>query len=183
LPGKDILVTELIYGRDHDVIKWVFERIPYVNDEEIFYHSYVGIGLEDNGRLIAGCLYSDHKPHNIDMHFASDSPKAATKRNFRAWFGYPFIQLGVQRVTAIIAKPNKSSRAFVEKAGFLLEGTARKGFDGIRDACIYGMLFSDCRYLKTHTDRRQEHGRKRRGRKSTTSTRSSSNSGSTSSNK
>tara|TARA_R110000787_G_scaffold126662_1_gene237967 strand:+ start:308 stop:802 length:495 start_codon:yes stop_codon:yes gene_type:complete len=163
---------------DHDVIQWVFERLPYSSIDDIDYFSFVGIGLEDSGSYIAGCLYSNHSGHNIDMHFATDSPKCATKRNFRAWFGYPFLQLGCKRVTAIIVKSNKKSRKFVERAGFRLEGVARKGFDGIRDACIYGMLFEDCKYLKTPQVRRQEYGRKRRGRITitTTSTRSGSSS-------
>ena len=147
-------MVRLVYGMDHDVIHWVIERIPYMDVEDINYHSYVGIGLEEDGGYIAGCLYSEHTGHNVYMHFASDSPKCATKRTFGAWFSYPFIQLGCKRVTALIAKPNKKSRAFVERAGFKLEGVARKGFDGIRDACIYGMLFSECRYIMSPKQRK-----------------------------
>ena len=147
-------MVRLVYGMDHDVIHWVIERIPYMDVEDINYHSYVGIGLEEDGGYIASCLYSEHTGHNIYMHFASDSPKCATQRTFGAWFSYPFIQLGCKRVTALIAKPNKKSRAFVERAGFKLEGVARKGFDGKIDACIYGMLFSECRYIMSPKQRK-----------------------------
>ena len=165
-------MTSLVYGQDHDVVGWVMSRIPYINMEDIDYYSFTGIGLEEDGEYIAGCLYSNHTGHDVHMHFATASSKCATKRNFRAWFYYPFVQLGCKRVTALVAKPNKRSRKFIERAGFKLEGTARKGFDGIKDACIYGMLFEECRYIKTARDRMQEDGRKRR-RITTTSTRSS----------
>lgn len=163
-------MTSLVYGMDHDVVAWVMTRIPYVNKEDINYYSYSAIGLEDGGTLIAGCLYSNHTGHDIYMHFATDSAKCATKRNFRAWFSYPFIQLGCKRVTALIAKPNKRSRAFVERAGFKLEGTSRKGFDGIKDVCIYGMLFEECRYIKSARDRTRDNGQGRRRVIITTST-------------
>jgi hypothetical protein len=155
-------MTALVFGKDHDIIEWVFNRIPNVDMESINYHEYSAIGLEDDGEYIAGCLYSNHTGHDIHMHFASDSSKCATKRNFGNWFRYPFVQLGCKRVTAIVEKGNKKSRKFIEGAGFQLEGVARRGWDGQKHACIYGMLYEECRYIKTPKDRREENGKKRR---------------------
>ncbi len=84
---------------------------------------------------------------SIEVSFAFDSPLWATNYVLGAVCRYPFDQLGCIRVTAICAKKNKRSRQMVERIGFKLEGVARKAF-GKDDACIYGLLRPECRFLE-----------------------------------
>jgi len=44
----------VVYGQDEKVLRWVGERI----DEDDFGPGSVGIGLEENGELIAGVAFN-----------------------------------------------------------------------------------------------------------------------------
>jgi RimJ/RimL family protein N-acetyltransferase len=70
----------------------------------------------------------------------------------RAVFEYIFGQLGCIRCTAITRKNNSKAREFLEALNFQLEGRARKGYDGERDALIYGLLAEECRFFGAGRD-------------------------------
>lgn len=70
-----------------------------------------------------------------------------TRANLRTMFSVPFEAVGLARLTCLVAKKNKRSRRFVERLGFTLEGAMKRGFDGHRTACIYGMTREDCRWI------------------------------------
>jgi hypothetical protein len=65
-----------------------------------------------------------------------------------AMFAYIFVQLGCVRCTSIVKKSNKRARAILEGLGFVLEGRIRRGFDGVRDGLVYGMLREECEYIQ-----------------------------------
>lgn len=98
-----------------------------------------------DGRLVGGVLYINFRGPSIEMTSAGE-PGWLTKGNLRSFFGYPFNQLGVRRVTGIVHRKNKHARDINERLGFKLEGVCRHGFkDG--DAMIYGMLKQECRWI------------------------------------
>ena len=129
----------LVLNRDNDVKLFLDGFFPDFQPDSDF----VGIGLADGEEMVAGCVYQNFRGHDIEMVFAAKSPRWATRSNISRFFDYPFLQLGCSRVTAIVLKSNRKSRKFIEGVGFKLEGVARKGFDGIQDACIYGLLRSE----------------------------------------
>lgn len=113
----------------------------------LFVEGMQGIGLERDGKLIAGVVYEGYNPYNIFMHVAA-IPGAhwLTRDYLRAVFRYPFIQLGVQRVTGWVEASNMAARKFDEHLGFReearLQGAARDGGDVI----LYVMWAEECRY-------------------------------------
>ena len=133
-----------IYGDDDRIISWVTSKLRGT----IEFKTGVAIGLEKDDELIAGCVYDNYRKHDIEMTFAASTPKWATPKTIGVFFSYPFVQLKVARVTAIAAKANKRARKMLERLGFQLEGVARRGMDGKKDACIYGMLASECKWLR-----------------------------------
>ena len=62
-------------------------------------------------------------------------------------FDYPFNQLGVNRITGLVAKKNKEARRFDEHLGFKYEGNMRHALAD-DDMLIYGMLKRECKWLK-----------------------------------
>ncbi len=128
------------------VSEWVRERIPGASPWEKF----TSLGLLDDDQLIAGVIFDRFIPGvNIDITVAADGRRWLTRNFLHRVFSYPFIQLGVKRITALIPKSNEASERFCSHLGFVLEGTVREGWhDG--DLLLYGMLKSDCRWLEIH---------------------------------
>ena len=112
------------------------------------FERYQTIGILVDKKLVAVAVYHNYREPDIQISFASTSPRWATPAAVRTVIhGYPFEQLGAKRLTAIVRKKNKRVRRFLEGVGFKLEGTHPQAFsDG--DACTYGLLREKSRYEK-----------------------------------
>jgi hypothetical protein len=96
-------------------------------------------------KLLGAVLYINYRGPSIEMTSAGE-PGWLTRTHLKAFFDYPFNQLGVRRVTGIVHRKNRHARKINERLGFKLEGVCRHGFkDG--DACIYGLIRNDCRWI------------------------------------
>jgi hypothetical protein len=136
-------MKQVIYGQDARVIDWVGQRV----DEDNFGEAS-GIGLEEDGKLIAGVVYNMYTEASICMHVAAEPGKRWMNRDFlfRA-FAYPFLQLNCNRVTGLVRVDNIEARRFDEHLGFVQEGVIRKGATDGTDMILYGMLKEECRWL------------------------------------
>jgi RimJ/RimL family protein N-acetyltransferase len=133
----------LVYGRDQEVAKWVAQHAPHAENG---FDKYVAIGVEKDGELVAGCVYNEFRGHSIHVSIASTTPRWATRSTLAAFFGYPFEQLQVKRLTAYTGKSMQSVRDFLERLGFKPEGCVRDGFAD-DDCMVYGMLRNECRWI------------------------------------
>ena len=135
-----------IYGHDDEVANWI---VSHLKGDEVAedYKPFVCLGIEHKGELIGGIIYNNYRKNDIQLTMATTTPKWATKKNIREILAYPFVQLKCNRVTAAIAKPNKKARKLVEGVGFKLEGVIRMGMSDEKDACVYGMLARECKWL------------------------------------
>jgi RimJ/RimL family protein N-acetyltransferase len=108
--------------------------------------NFTAIGLADDDKLIAGVVYTDFNGSQITAGIAIDGK--CINREF-LWFVhfYPFVQLGVKRITACVEQGNSASQQFVTRLGFKLESVMeRAGRTG--DLLVYRMFREDCRYLE-----------------------------------
>lgn len=99
------------------------------------------------GVLISNVRYHEGKAIDCEISCASESGIAWRPHVCAAVFGYVFKQLGCVRCTSVVRKNNVKSREFLEALNFELEGKLRLGYDGQKDALIYGLLASECRYF------------------------------------
>jgi len=138
---------QCVYGLDQAVCAWVAARVPYLTG----FGPSVAVGVARGSVIVAGIVWHAYSPTqpggNIEVTMAADSAMWLRPRILTELLNYPFKQLGCHRITAVVARKNKRSRRFVEHFGFKLEGVVRQGF-GQEDAMIYGMLRSECRWLK-----------------------------------
>lgn len=104
--------------------------------------------VNDNRDFVAGVVISNFRKTDVEISCASETPLAWRPQVCRAIFKYVFDELGCVRCTSITVKGNKKARGFLESLGFQLEGNIRLGYDGRRDALIYGLLRSECRFLE-----------------------------------
>ena len=104
--------------------------------------------MSDKSEFVAGVVLSNWRKHDIEISCATESSMAWRPHVMKAVFQYVYDQLGCTRCTSIVTKSNSKCRTFLNDLGFTLEGNLRMGYDGKRDALIYGMLRAECRYLK-----------------------------------
>lgn len=143
-------MSELVLGVDQFVAEWVSRQSIYApNGFGACTAIGVVVGSLDRRIIIAGVVYHDFHPHfrTVAMSVAA-VPKTSwlTRQHLATFFGYPFEQLGCERITSIVARKNKHAREFNERLGFKYEGCARRGFYP-DDAMLYGMLKSECRWI------------------------------------
>lgn len=136
----------LVLGHDNDIAKFVAQRSKYMLGG---FGLCTAIGVIRHNKLIGGVVYHEYKDavKSIMVSFAFDHPSWITPSVLGSICAYPFIQIGANRVSALVAKKNKRSRKFVEGIGFKLEGCARRAFLD-DDAMLYGLLRRECRWIK-----------------------------------
>lgn len=113
--------------------------------------SYAGFAfIADNGSFAGGAIVTNFRTgeygNDCELLCAVETSMVFRQHVLRAVFTYIFDQAKCVRVTSICTKRNRRSRALLERLGFELEGNVRLGYDGKRDALIYGLLAKDCRY-------------------------------------
>jgi len=99
----------------------------------------------------ATVLYTDHDRVGVRMQVAGVG-HWLSRTALAVFFGYPFQDLGVRRVTGLVAKRNKKARNLNEKLGFVQEGCLRQALFNGDSYIIYGMLRDECRWLKEAED-------------------------------
>lgn len=134
----------LIFGESERLLPWAAERIGL----ERFQAGARAIGIEDDRRNLRGVVvYDSIGPADCSMHVASDGSARWLTREFLFHvFAYPFIQLGLRRVTAMVPSKNTRAIRFDEKLGFVREGYHPHGMPD-DDLVSLGMLREHCRYI------------------------------------
>jgi RimJ/RimL family protein N-acetyltransferase len=134
-------VSKLIIGRE--VVRWVARNTNEFGD----FGCATGIGMERDGRIIAGVAYAEWNGVNVVCHIASDgSRRWMTKRYLWTIFDYPFNQLKVGRITVCVGEGNAASRGLVEHMGFTEEARLKDAHP-TGDLLIYSMRKPHCRWL------------------------------------
>jgi len=93
-------------------------------------------------RPLAVAVYHEYRKTDVQLSFAAESPRWATRQNIVELLAYPFDHLKVRRITSMTSKKNKRARRLLEFAGFRLEGVLRDATDK-GDLCLYGMIQSE----------------------------------------
>ncbi|WAL81314.1 GNAT family protein [Pandoraea sp. XJJ-1] len=137
-------MKRIVWDQPERVMQFVAERTG-----EAAYRDYTAIGLERDGELVAGVVYQMHTGPAVLTHIASDGTRAwLTPAYLGAIFRYPFLQLGCNRITAIVRADNADSLRFVEHLGFEREGVMRQAERDGTDLIIFGMLKGECRFIE-----------------------------------
>ena len=102
---------------------------------------------------LQGVLVGEFKQWwDCHLTMAVDDMSCATPKVMKAIFKAIFSQ--ARRITVIVPPDNERSLEQLHLLGFVYEGFIRRGFDGTRDALMFGMLPEDSIWLKRATKRR-----------------------------
>ena len=123
------------------VAKWVAEGC----DVE-YTHICRGIGWLSEGKLAAAMLYNHYTGSSISMSARVEVPEKVQREWLFTVFDYPFNQLGVKRVTALIAESNQRSLSSCKHLGWKYETVLKDYFPGC-DGIVLVMRKEDCRWL------------------------------------
>ncbi|WP_395138278.1 GNAT family N-acetyltransferase [Schlegelella aquatica] len=140
------MATKRIILDDHlRVVRWV---APRIDEEPEGLLPAIGIGLEQDGQLIAGVLYTRYTGTSMEMHVAAiPGRRWLTREYLQTCFAYPFDMVGCRRVTGLVRASNYEARRFDEHLGFKQEGVLRKAAADGDDIIVYGMLREECRWI------------------------------------
>jgi len=111
---------------------------------------FSAIGLEKDGELIAGVVFSDYNTSNITaaIHGVGNW---LNKEFLWYMFYYPFYQAGVGRITVTIESNNAKSHRLATRLGFEFEATLQRA-GRFGDLHVYRMFREDCKWLKESKD-------------------------------
>lgn len=133
---------EIVSDRDR-AYEFVTRFYPYNRTEW-----QKGICLLRDGEVVCGVIYDEFNGTNVFMHVAAEvGGKWLTRDFLRCAFHYPFVQLGVKRITGWVEAHNFKARRFDEHLGFKEEARLKgAGTNGV-DVILYVMRREDCRYV------------------------------------
>ena len=136
-------MATLIYGSEDRLLPWAQERIGVTFRTDAY-----TLGLEKDGELVAVVVYDNFSDGDCNMHIASDGTRAWMNKSLLvSAFAYPFMQLGLRRVTGMVPAHNADALAFDEHLGFVREGFHPQAGPGGTDLITLGMLKSACRFI------------------------------------
>jgi len=141
----------IIYGgydsewTDAELARWAAHQIAAGGG---FSADARAIAMEIDGEIAAVTVWNCFETHNCLMSIASDGRKRWMTREylFRS-FAYPFLQLGLPRVTSKIDEANVASIALCKGCGFVEEGRLREAAPNGRSDILLGLLRRECRWI------------------------------------
>lgn len=132
-------MTQIILGEDEELVQWAETRFP---DFAPVARPLTAIGFAaSSGDILGVAIYNNFRQHDVECSIVTATPRWATPGNIRVIFNYPFVQLGVKRMTAITSKSNKRCRKLLEGVGFRLEGVHPYADKGTAASCTYGIYY------------------------------------------
>jgi len=135
----------ITYRSDEGVAEWTRERIPGI---ERWMDKYMSFGVVRDDELVVGIVYDAFTGTDINMHQVIEDHRGVTRASLKAAFSFPFVTLNCQRVTGLVPSSNLAAQRLNAHFGFILEGRKRHAFPNGDDELIYGLLKSECRWLR-----------------------------------
>lgn len=103
--------------------------------------------LHEDGSPSAVVVYTRFSTHNCEMSIATDgSRKWATREFLRQCYRYPFIQMGLCRVTGVVEDGNERALRLNRALGHVEEARLKAWF-GDKDGIVFRLLKDECKWL------------------------------------
>ena len=136
-------MSEIIYDRTDELLEFAVGKIGIGT----FRDDAKAIGLVDGERIIAACVFDTFSACDVNIHIASDGSRRWFSKAFGvATMAYPFIQLGMRRITGLVPAKNHDALQFDLKFGFKIEGYLDHALPD-DDIIVLGLLRENCRWL------------------------------------
>lgn len=139
-----------VYGEDlypylPQILNLLQGKIAGFSIEGLAYSQAIAV-LKDK-EIVAVVIYGHYNGCDIHMSVASTHPSWCSKKILELLFSYPFLQLGVKRVTAITSENNHHTVKFLKKLGFIQEGRHPQAMPDGSDSLSFGLMKKNCRFI------------------------------------
>lgn len=110
------------------------------------------IGRVEQGDIKWAVIYDHYEEGgSIQMHVAISDPKSISRRAIFAVFEYPFCQLGVKKVLAVVNSTNHAALTLDLRLGFEVECVIKDAYS-MGDMYILSMTPEQCRWIRGISD-------------------------------
>lgn len=123
-----------------EIGKWVADRI----DGYFYPESSSAIGLQKDGKTVAGVIYENWNKSSIFCHIAIDG--RLTKQFLKAIFDYPFNVCNVKKIVVPVVSSHHKSIKLVTNMGFKEEARIVEGAES-GDIIFLTLTKDNCRFL------------------------------------
>lgn len=148
----------IIYGMNEALSDWVSMNV--LGATGLYDECSKAIGNMVDGKIVAAVTFNQFRTRpdktifTLEMGIYSCDRRWATKDFLRAVFEYPFVQLGLDRVSTACSAERPEVINFNEKLGFIREGYHRRAFPLGGDSVSFSMLKEECKWIK-HPEKRE----------------------------
>jgi hypothetical protein len=129
--------------------KWACRKIPWSDYSPSMRAVGVADGAGADARLLAVCIYHNFRApmqvrgetwyNSVEITFATDTPRWATRRTIRDLLKIPFNQFKVEQVFVVVPSINVPALRFVKGIGFTPRGTVSRFYSNTVHACVFGL--------------------------------------------
>lgn len=126
-----------------ELLEWAAARY----DDNAIDSDTHAIGVEVDGLIQAVAMYNCFTDISCNIHVVSDGGRRWASRTFlREAFAYPFVQVGLKRLTALVPAKNTDALTLDLRLGFQVEGRMAEATDN-DDLVVLGMLRRNCIWI------------------------------------
>ncbi|MDO4161887.1 MAG: GNAT family protein [Pseudomonadota bacterium] len=144
----------IVEDRDDLVTDWVCRGLQY---DKQWLDRHLTFGFMQGEKIIGGLIFHNYRPaHEIWWTVYSTDKRWCNRRMLESMFGLAFEGLSCRRISLLVSKNNTDSLNFVKKLGFCPEGLLRSYRENGEDCYIFGMLKSECKWIKKHKEKKNE---------------------------
>lgn len=137
----------VIVTTDNPALLWAWHAWQTKQDQSNRRNVNYIIGLLKGGEIIGTVVYSHHRFSDIEIHIHTVDKSWCNRRTLKAIFKYPFVELGLNRCTAITDPAAPAVCYFLKRIGFVEEGRLRNILSNKDDLIILGMTREECRWI------------------------------------
>lgn len=137
------------FHADDDVVDFVREEIAldlrgqHLDNPDRW---FIVAAKNDHGAVVGAMVFEAKTPFDWHLSVARVEGQLILMPEVMAIIWQTIFTKAV-RVTMLVDPENKRAERQVRRLGGVYEGFLRRGLDGSRDALVFGLLESDCRYL------------------------------------
>ena len=101
-----------------------------MGNKEFDPHGKSALGVVDGDEVLWAVVYDHYNPGgSIQMHVGIDDRKSVTRRAIQSVFEYPFCQLGVKKILAIVNSENHAALTLDLRLGFTVETIIKDAYE------------------------------------------------------
>lgn len=134
----------LIIRSDSDaLLQWAAAQYPQNSIDE---HTRA-IGIERDGEIQGVAFFNQFTDISCNIHLVTNGKRVWANREFLCEvFAYPFVRLGLKRLTAYVPAKNHAAINLDLRLGFQVEGRMIEA-NGDDDLIVLGMLRRNCIWI------------------------------------